>query len=40
MHMIGVDLSTVGNLLMIHTELVGVPDHDGKRTPLPVYRRS
>ena len=23
-----VDLSTVGNLLMIHTELVGVPDHD------------
>ena len=24
----GVDLSTVGDLLMIHTELVGVPDHD------------
>ena len=23
-----VDLSTVGDLLMVHTELAGVPDHD------------
>ena len=23
-----VDFSTVGDLLMVHTELAGVPDHD------------